>query len=182
MLCPKCGADIPHEAESCPACGWENSAQGMDKYQGFGMRWYRCMVFFGLWASALVSLGTGVCIFTGWIYDGDVQSAYARFGLLRYLDRTAGVLFVLNAVLFMIAAIRMLRLKKGAPTLTTVCYAANIVLSLVYVCIFYARLHTHFIGFGELFFATVAYTLIPSVILLGIHLVYFKKRAVLFVR
>lgn len=180
MDCPKCGASLPDRTDVCPSCGTEPTAEAAARETGLSMKRYRFMTRFGVWFSTLVCLYSGIAVLFGWIYDGDADEAYALFGSLRYLDRIAGALYLALALLTVIAAVRMLKRKKGAPTLLSLCYVCTIVVSAAYVFVSYAILHKH-IGFGEIFLSTVALPLIASLVMLCCSFFCFRKSAALFV-
>ena len=86
MNCKNCGAAMPEDTRFCPECGEPVGVQldanaqpaaGMsaqyaaqpaapaDKYQGFSMKWHKFLVYFALWAGALVNLFSGYMMLAG---------------------------------------------------------------------------------------------------------------------
>lgn len=177
MLCPKCGASVPDEAQVCTACGAEVSADNIPR---FSMKWYRFGVCFAFWFGVLICVHSAVTLLTGAVYDGDAALTYATFSGLRSLNYACGALFALNAVLLGTASIRMLKRKKGAPTLLALGYALTAVLALAYVLASYVILKDS-IDFADLFFPTAALPLFSSLFMLCANAVYYRKRRALFV-
>lgn len=142
------------------------------------MKWHKFLIYFSLWAGAIMNVLTGIGTLTGSIYAGegvDPEMIYRVFGGLKAVDVLMGVVFIALAVLLIVARFALAGYKKNGPKLLVIAYAANIALALIYPIMVAAVTG---LSFGDLFDVS---TLISSGIMLVVNKIYYDKRAHLFV-
>ena len=81
MQCPKCGAELPEGAESCPSCGEPaaSSPAGNTEISGFGAT-RRKVVYAGFWLRLLA-----------YLIDSFLLAIFVGFAILRPMMMRAGI-------------------------------------------------------------------------------------------
>ncbi len=197
-FCPECGANLapasaPSAApeESAPAVPMapENAAApamphgtpdpaaaiGVIATPQRGMKWFKFIIYFQLWASLLSALIAAEKYFTGAYYEGYADWAYSFYCGLRELDICMGILYIALGVYAVFVQRSLAKLRAKGPVMYYSFCAASIALALLNVIA--ASL---IVGYS-LFSADIAAELAPSVILLFINIRYFNNRKHLFV-
>lgn len=196
-FCSECGANLapaPSTApeESAPAVPMapENAAAPAMPPQGTpdpaaaigvistpqrGMKWFKFIIYFQLWASLLSALIAAEKYFTGAYYEGYADWAYSFYCGLRELDICMGILYIALGVYAVFVQRSLAKLRAKGPVMYYSFCAASIALALLNVIA--ASL---IVGYS-LFSADIAAELAPSVILLFINIRYFNNRKHLFV-
>ena len=182
------GINTEQNIETPPIQNKVNESQepiGNTKYAGFAMKWYNFLIYFSLWAGALVNLGSGIAFISGYKENGGVfeYELYPYFDGLQFLDILYGILCFALAVFVVIVRFRLARLKKGAPLLyllyLTVSFGTSIFYDFTYLIILSQRINisseiAHFAG-------TIIGRGIVVLILVFLNRRYFIKRESLFV-
>lgn len=140
-----------------------------------GMKWFKFIIYFQLWASLLSALIAAEKYFTGAYYEGYADWAYSFYGGLRELDICMGILYIALGVYAVFVQRSLAKLRAKGPVMYYSFCAASIALALLNVIA--ASL---IVGYS-LFSADIAAELAPSVILLFINIRYFNNRKHLFV-
>ena len=207
MVCHSCGTEYPDGTKFCPFCGatapetpaqsdavfqqqeqapQQPIAQGFvpqnvtDPYQGTPMKWHKFLVYFALWASAVLNLVNAIMCFTGAHYGELAQDIYAFFPSLKTADTIYGLLLLVIVALAVITALRLMKLKVGAPKLLTCLYILVIVSTILYLLLA-ASAMKGYASFGELLNTSTITSLLVSAIMLIVNIVYYRKRTSLFV-
>lgn len=204
MFCLKCGARLDENATFCPSCGaaQRNSAQPTPSTRPFGtqpfgtqptnpparvddgtpMKWYKFLIYFALFAGPLLNLINGIRLMSGSVYDGQEKLVYAYFDGLETLDMIVGLGMLALAALGLYTRFRLAGFYSNGPKMLLTTYAADAVLSLIYIIGFYmvmpesvtrylntdGMLTSYFIGIGV------------SVAMIFANKSYFDKRAHMF--
>ena len=140
-----------------------------------GMKWFKFIIYFQLWASLLSALIAAEKYFTGAYYEGYADWAYSFYGGLRELDICMGILYIALGVYAVFVQRSLAKLRAKGPVMYYSFCAASIALALLNVIA--ASL---IVGYS-LFSADIAAELALSVILLFINIRYFNNRKHLFV-
>ncbi len=139
--------------------------------EGLGMGWYKFMIYFQLFAGAVINFFSGFALFglakelNQYAAYGDQSPLYPVFGII-------GVLFIAFGCLYIYCRMLLARFSKKAITTLYVVYGINIALNLL-----------AFLGQNATASATASTpsSLIATIVLLVVNITYYKKRAHLFV-
>lgn len=147
---------------------------------GQQMAWFKFIIYFQLFASAVISLITGFMVLTGAHYgsDGEAEFVYALFPGMSPVDKVYGVVLIALAVFAIVIRMQLAKFQAKGPKNYMAFLLANAVLSLVYVIAAAIALGEFA---GELDYSTYIVQTIWSAVLLIANYTYFKKRAGLFV-
>ena len=183
LICPKCLETMKEDALSCPRCGWrpadkppkpsssppapaELLSRAYDGSPEPGMKWYRFLIWFALWASALSALLSGLLEFTGLQYDlffgeGAAPAVAASFPALRFADLLFGAIHVALAVFAVYTRFRLSGFYKNGPALVSIYYALVPAVNLAWLLLYSLVLKSFpgdlSIGFRIVFSAAVAF-------------------------
>ena len=203
MQCPKCRAAMPNGAKYCTECGAKlpvqpdsvpnvpqpaiqeapayeaqpvmTEAPPAQELQPCEMKWYKFLIYFALWAGAIVNLIDSLQFFTGSILGDDVEILYAYYPLLKVLNLAFALILVTYAVFAIYTRYRLAQFRQNGP----VCLHALYLVQLAMVLIYWLA---GSLILGEwLDLASGFSDLISSIVILCINIVYFRKRKHLFV-
>ena len=190
MNCPECGAHNPDSAEFCQYCkakmvnisSFEKEEQEeRDKYTGHAMGWYKFLIYFALFAGAIMNLINGIIFVTGSQYGGRKEAVYAFFGGLKTIDVIMGIICFVLCVYAIITRVMLAGLKKAGPPMLYGFYIINIVSMILYYVFAFIILAPSGAGFGDLVdFRTIVSFIVP-VVMLFVNISYFNYRKNLFV-
>ena len=193
MLCYKCNSTIADNSLVCPQCGAEMSVYARRTHESgedanpftslIPMNWYRFLVRFSLYASAITSFINGILYLTGYIYtmqSGTGTNAYMiymQFGNgLMISDIAYGILSIAYALFGLIVRKRLASFKKNAPFLFYIWCGAGVVLTTAYAAA---------IGFFGGVPNSFGLSVIPQIATEGVYIYlnffYFSKRKNFFV-
>lgn len=188
--CPKCNAELQPDFRSCPYCGIVLEDTPFQAPPATisqpGMKWFKFIIYFQLFAAAVLNSLTAVCIFTGTQYTTDVfngesfETITAEFIYSVYPGlHTADMMFAVFALLTAAAAIyvrqQLAHFRPGAPKKFLLYLLISLLGSVLYAaatCVIMADFSV---------FAQNMPNLIATAALLVINCIYFKKRTYLFV-
>lgn len=147
------------------------------------MNWHKFLVYFALWASAVLFVVSGILTFLGVQYAGYAELVYAFIPALKIADVAYSVLQLVIAVFSVIVACRLLKLKRGAPKLLTLLFVFELLVSLLYVVAFIIILAANDSNMGEVLSYLVSHisSIVLSVGIIIANHIYYKKREHLFV-
>ena len=150
----------------------------MDSYN-MPMKWHKFLIYFSLWANAVMSVISGAQIITGSQY-GPPEAAgqlYATVSGLKAADMVFGVLLIAMGAFFIYTRFQLAGFKAGAPNKLTIAYALDLAITLGYLMVVSGLTK---IPVGDLMNSSVPSTIIASVVLIIVNRVYYNKRAHLF--
>lgn len=140
----------------------------------YGMKWYKFLIYFALFASAIVNVLSAISHLTGSQYGTDSKLVYSAFPNLRALDVLFGMVFVGLAILSLVTRNALYWNKKKGPKLLCAIYAINAVINIVYPLIVSTIIET------PLMDSSIWTSSIIGFAMVIINYFYFKKRKDLF--
>ena len=200
-FCPECGANlapVPSAApeESAPAAPaapeiptpfdptpYDPAPYSADSFASAdvaaapqrGMKWFKFIIYFQLWAGMLVNLVTAGKYFTGAYYEGNAEMVYRFFPALQPLDIVMGVFCLALAVYAVIVQRALAKFRAKGPMMYYLMYIVNTAVTVLYLII-----GSIIIG-QSAFTAEVAGSIIGSIVMLFVNIPYFNNRKHLFV-
>ena len=200
-FCPECGANlapVPSAApeESVPAAPaapeiptpfdptpYDPAPYSADSFASAdvaaapqrGMKWFKFIIYFQLWASMLVNLVTAGKYLTGAYYEGSAEMVYDFFPALQPLDIVMGVVCLALAVYAVVVQRALAKFRAKGPMMYYLMYIVNTAVTVLYLLI-----GSIIIG-QSAFTAEVAGSIIGSIVMIFINIPYFNNRKHLFV-
>lgn len=200
-FCPECGANlapVPSAApeESVPAAPaapeiptpydptpYDPAPYSADSFASAdvvaapqrGMKWFKFIIYFQLWAGMLVNLVTAGKYFTGAYYEGNAEMVYRFFPALQPLDIVMGVVCLALAVYAVVVQRALAKFRAKGPMMYYLMYIVNTAVTVLYLII-----GSIIIG-QSAFTAEVAGSIIGSIVMLFVNIPYFNNRKHLFV-
>lgn len=157
----------------------EQPAENYAVYSLRGMKWFKFIIYFQLFFSAIINLIMGVRCLSGSLLYGEMASSlYASFPALQILDKVTGVVSLGLTVAAVFVRMRLARYRQNGP----VCYLGFLAVSLV-VSLAY-NIAAGIIAYRFLPF-NLGQTLVSAIvplILIFVNAAYFDKRKDLFVK
>ena len=145
----------------------------------YALKWHKFLIYFALWAGAVLNALTGVRYITGAIYDGDAAMVYNRFPGLKIPDVAMGVLCVALGAYMLFTRFQLAGYKRGAPNRMVSLYLINAGINLVYLL---AASAATGLSVTQLIDNTFWTSVIGSAAFALINKNYYDKRAALFTR
>ncbi|MDE6025787.1 MAG: zinc ribbon domain-containing protein [Lachnospiraceae bacterium] len=206
MYCTQCGNYIPDGATSCNVCGtpinqgmgtnwyqqpqqppqqnmqWNNlqqSAISQNNGNELGMKWFKFVIWFQLYANCVLNIYNGYRISFGKHYNLDdsyVQMIYNMYDGLQTIDLAVGISMMALGVYAIITRYSLAGFKKHGPFMYYLCLFFNILVAVIYCILVKATV----VGI-EINNTRMISNAIMMTVLLICNLVYFGKRRHLFV-
>lgn len=202
MYCPKCGNLLADDAKFCSACGTtlgqepaQSAPQGtqppytpvqnqvplQNPQAARPMGWFKFLIYFALFAGALLNLISSIVFLTGAAYGDDRGAIYLFLPSLHTVDIIVGLIMLVLAGLQIYTRFQLAGYKKNGPSLVLAVYLVSILANLFYAIAFTSIISPLGVemeaGFGEQITSIVV-----SVVMMIVNYIYFKKRKDLFVR
>ena len=136
-------------------------------------KWFHFLIYFALWAGAVMNVSEAVQYFTGSVYmklGVTVDSVYRSFSDLKTLDLIYGFLLLALAVFRIYTRFSLAGYKANGPTCLYIMYGAEALAVLGYALCF-----SEITGSGVE--ASMWGSLLMSVVMIVLNYFYFKKRA-----
>ncbi|MBR0091634.1 MAG: zinc ribbon domain-containing protein [Lachnospiraceae bacterium] len=202
MFCRNCGANLNDNAAFCPSCraatgqqqvvnagtpyafqpsiGMANTTQQQYQQQQteLPMNWFKFIIYFQLFASCVVASISAITLITGAIWDGQgipSNLLYAMYPSLRIVCIIAGIVEIGVAVFSILCRQKLAGFQKGGPQFYWGLLATNIILS-----VFLTIALSSILGVAVID-STISTQLVVGAVMLGVNVVYFRKRMHLFV-
>lgn len=180
-FCAVCGKEIVDEtAVYCPGCGaFVANSTYQPAAPTYPMKWYKFLINFLLYFSAVLNIGAGVLYITGGIYSyqsGNVSAelVYLFFDGLKTVDVIYGVFSIGIGVLGIYTRFMLAKYKSNGPTLLYALYIAGAVGTVIY------NITAGAIIGVEISFTDIISSVAGSVIMVVANHKYFTNRASLF--
>lgn len=144
-----------------------------------GMKWFKFIIYFQLFAAAVVDVINGITCISGSHYGGDAYWVYSFYPSLKTADVLFGICSLAVAGFAIYVRMRLAKFRRNGPTLYYIFSGATIVISLIYIIAVCSALGA---SVGELLSASpgTGSSVITSIIMLVVNYIYFGKRADLF--
>lgn len=142
-----------------------------------GMKWFKFILYFQLFANALINLINAVTVFTGAHYQGAADTVYAVFPAEHTVDIVYGLLCLALAAFGIYTRFRLSSFKRNGPGLYLGLIAANILVPVLYMLLSSAVTG---IPLTSLLDVNGIVSLAANVIMLVVNKIYFDKRKDLF--
>jgi hypothetical protein len=201
MYCQHCGSNLDENSAFCPNCGasvQQNATQTSNftqtqQYppQSYGrppvntiqhsMKWFNFLIYFALFASAVLNLFNGIAVFTGSHYgtNGKADFFYGIVSDLKTLDTFMGLATIALAVFAIYTRFRLSGYRKNGPSMITLLYILTSAVNLIYIIGLYAILPEYIVS--ELDPYSYIIQIIVSAVMIFVNYTYFKKRKKMFV-
>lgn len=144
------------------------------------MKWFKFLIYFALWAGAVLNILSGISLLTGAQYDGAASLVYAIYKDLKTIDMLSGLLCIAIGVLGIVTRFSLAGFKKNGPKLVLALYGAGVVVNIFYMIGVSSVLPELLVK--ELDFTSFISGTVTSVIMIVANYVYFNKRKNLFNR
>ena len=186
MFCPNCGASVNDGNSFCTNCGASLSTTNNQQPQHQQplvpeqkMGWFKFIIYFGLFAGALLNLASGFSLLSGEIYEGNAKQVNDFFDELESIDKIVGIALIALAAFGIFVRFRLAGFYQNGPALLNTVYIAGVVISLVYLIGATSALG----DFAEnIDFSSYISNIVSSITVVIINTIYFKKRKHLFVK
>ena len=207
MRCYNCGSEVPEGMAYCNYCGqpvqqaqyqqpqyqqpqYQQPQYQQPQYQQpyyqppqntqppMGMAWYKFLIYFALFAGAILNLISGISMLNG-TYTENAELVYGFFDGWEALDQLTGALMIGAAVLGFVTRFRLSGYCKNGPTLLKLTYVAAAAINLVYVIGINSILSSAMLS--QLDFTSFYTSIAVSIAMVAANHVYFDKRSHLFV-
>lgn len=148
----------------------------------YPMAWFKFLIYFMLFANAAINIFTAVTYLTGSVYLGedmtmsDVEALYMFYPTAKMIDVIYGVLLIALAAYAIFTRFQLSGFKRRGPFLFILMYVLNLVIGLLYSISIMFTLEA-----GLLDFISLVPSIITSVVMIFVNVVYFRKREELFV-
>ena len=209
MLCPNCGTDVSNAGRFCPNCGAPvpaNGAAPQPQYQqpqyqqpqyqqpqyqqpyqptqpaAPQMNWYKFLIYFALFAGALLNLVNAIRFLTGSIngssYEADLL--YAVFPSWKTLDIIVGLLLLVTAAFAIYTRFRLSGYYKNGPTCLFLTYGLGALINVIYLVGAAVIISDTMFSITDLEIVPTVTSIVVSIVMIVINVVYFNKRKQLF--
>ena len=196
MYCHNCRTQIPDTVSYCPECGAKVASAAPAAEAGElrpvmpaadaapakkgGMGWFKFIIYFQLFAAAVVSLFNAFTFLSGTIYGSRevAENLYYIYPEMKLLTMALGVVSVALAVFAIIVRFSLARYKRSGPRLYLILLAVNILVTLVFVFGAAGILESPVSDFLD---STQISSLVVSLGFLIFNFFYFRERKELFV-
>ena len=206
MFCKYCGKEVDETATFCQHCGAaikkeennsENTSESLfDQPVSasaeqivpekppvvYPMKWWKFLVYFLLFAGAVLNLFSGIGQLTGSIYeevpgDGSIEMVYRAFPALKPIDIIVGLLTIGLAVFAIFVRQALYKFKAIGPKLLIIMYAASCIINAVYCVAVFIVVPEIAQDMMTDFITTIA----TGIIMVVVNIIYFRTRKELFV-
>lgn len=171
-VCKKCGYPLTSSQQVCPHCGTQLTSE--KETEVYGMKWYKFLIYFSLFASAVLNAISAIMYFTGASYGDSADLVYDAFPSLQAIDVVCGMAFIGLAIMALVTRSALNWNKRKGPKLLCTLYILNAVVGVLYAVV--ASAVTEEILFDE----SIVINLIFSIVMAIANHIYFTKRKDMF--
>ena len=175
MRCIECNTTMTEGTAVCPKCGKPVE----DRYLGFTMAWYKFMINFALWFSALITFIRGFNFMMGTPLGDNREALFQAFPRMEPGCVVLGLLMMGMAVLAIAAAVLLRGLRKAGPILLYCQYIGSIVVVFATMLLFVWGTEG-LLGLTDTLNGSDVALILLDLVMLVLNIIYFRKRKVLF--
>ncbi|MBR4295337.1 MAG: zinc ribbon domain-containing protein [Clostridia bacterium] len=182
MFCSKCGTPNDDNGMYCTSCGaplHETQPTKTNATHTLGMKWFKWLIYFVLFAGALLNAVNGIQMLTGSMYDGYAETVYFIYPKLQNLDKFVGIVCLAIAAFGIYTRFRLAGYKKNGPMMLYILYISIIAIQLIYIIGVSSVLPEEISSSMD--FSSVIGNMVASAVMIFVNISYFKKRRHLFV-
>jgi len=144
------------------------------------MKWFKFLIFFALFAGAVLNLFSGISLLTGSVYGNDAKLVYGVFKDLKSVDMIFGALMIAMAVFAVFTRFRLSGYYKNGPMMLVAVYAFGLLVNVGYMIAIHSVLPEAVTK--EIDISSTISSAVTSAAMIAINFNYFKKRSHLFVK
>lgn len=144
-----------------------------------GMGWFKFLIYFALFAGAVLNLISGIQMLTGASYEGHKDLVYAFYDGLQALDMLVGIGTIAVAALAIFTRFRLAGYYHDGPKLLTAVYVAVVALNVIYLIGLFAVVPN--LSAEDLNMSSYISSTAVSAVMIFVNISYFNKRSHLFV-
>ena len=204
VFCPMCGTQRqtqsgqpyggqPYGGQSNGAQPYGNQAFGNQFYDGVPqapvtvapsptMKWFKFIIYFQLFANAVLNLLLSIPFFTGAIYGSETELTYRLIPDLKTADMIYASLMVIAAVFAIIVRFRLSGFHKDGPSLYYAVLAAQIGIVIFYMIASKAAIDKSILAnYIKIDYSSVYSSMFTNIAMIICNVTYFSKRKHLFV-
>ena len=191
--CTYCGAKLqgsdentlvgPFQSDSTSIVQTDTAYTGVSENSAFadqpvlGMKWFKFIIYFQLFASMLMLIRDGFMAATGSHYGGDAEFIYALWPSLKTIDILYAVICFLLVIFAFYVRMSLAKYREQGPKLYLILLICNLFVPFLYLA---AASLTTGISMSELFSADLIGGALALIILIFVNKKYFNKRRHLF--
>lgn len=142
------------------------------------MKWHKFLIYFSLWAGALLSVGNGFQLLTGIYYSGYADQVYSYYNGLKAVDTIFGIMNIAIAIYMIYVRFQLAGFKQGAPGKLITLYSIDLVASFAYSLVVSGITH---ISLSQIMDSSAISGLVTAIVMIFINRSYYGKREHMFV-
>ncbi len=161
------------------AAGTEQEpADGKQPAPSTQLKWWKFLVYFALFLSAILNLTSGILIMCGMQYGEGASLLYAVYRNMKALDIIYGLSMMALAGFAILTRQHLYRFKKDGPKMLLVLYGASLILTILYPLLASVIIRR---SPAYAFTGKFLLQLCLSIVMIVVNKIYFDRRASLFV-
>ena len=157
--------------------GQYNGSQNASSPENYKLKWHKFLIYFALWAGAIMNTGNAVLCIKGTQYAEQSEQIYALFGGLKTVDLAWGIVLLAIAAYMIYVRFQLAGFRIDAPRKLSILYIVSLVGSVAYLLAVSAVTHQ---ALGS-FMSDIVGPIFVSILMLFINQNYYSKRLELFV-
>ena len=157
--------------------GQYNGSQDASSPDNYKLKWHKFLIYFALWAGAVVNAGSALRYINGTVYEENSEAVYALFSGLRTVDLAWGLVLLAMSAYMIYVRFQLAGFRIDAPRKLSILYIASLAASAVYLLALSAVTHQ---SLGS-FMGDIVAPMFGSILMLFINQNYYGKRLELFV-